>query len=329
MRTSHLNIKKICLFLLAIALLLLLAACTGAAAKPEHPPLKVGWSLWPGFYPIVIAAERDLFAKHGVAVEPIFYELYAAQLPDLQASKLDGVPITLGDALLLEGRASDSIRAVIITDHSTGADSIIATADIKTPADLKGKTIGVGLGSFGELLVRNMLQVEGLTIEDVTLININPEETTAAMPETIQAGHIWEPFTSEALAQGHHIIFSSAETPGLISDVIVFRTEIVEERPEEVRAFVAAWFEALAWWQTHPEEGNAMIAKHTGLKPEEISTEGIRLLNLDDNLRAFAPGSDPTSLHVSGQVNADFLISAGGLTSAPDVERLLEPSFLK
>jgi NitT/TauT family transport system substrate-binding protein len=104
---------------------------------------------------------------------------------------------------------------------------------------------------------------------------------------------------------------------------------VIQQRPEDIRAFIAAWFEAVAYWQENPMEGNAIIAKTLDLKTEEISTEGLKLLNLEDNLHAFAPGPDTTSLYVSGQVNADFLISSGGLSTAPDMERLLDPSFLK
>jgi NitT/TauT family transport system substrate-binding protein len=324
------KVKGVQSSLLTVILLLLLTACTSVAAKPEHPPLRVTWSLWPGWYPMAIAVERDLFTKHGVVVEPIFYDTYFAQLPDLQAHKVDGSLITFGDALLLDGREPDSLRVVLVTDNSAGADSIVATADIAAPVNLRGKRIGANLGTFGELLVRTMLQRSGLTIDEVTLINLDPEAAAAAMPETIDAAHIWEPFTSEALAQGRHIIFSSAETPGLISDVLVFRSSTLIERPEDVRAFIAAWFEALAWWQANPAEGNAIIAKYTGLKPEEISTDGIKLFDLDNNLNAFAEQSETAiSLYVNGRINTEFLISSGALTTAPDVKRLLDSSYLK
>jgi NitT/TauT family transport system substrate-binding protein len=316
-------------FSLVVLLALLVTACVSAAATPERPPLKVAWSLWPGYYPMAIAIEQGLFAKHGAAIEPVFYTNYATQLPDFQAGKVDGIFFTLGDALLVDGGSPDSLRVVLVTDNSAGADVIVATADIATAADVRGKSIGANLGSFGELLVNNMLQANGLTPGDVTLVNIGPEGVPGAMPDTIQAGHTWEPFTSEARAKDYHVIFSSTETPGLIPDVVAFRTSVIQERPEDVRAFIAAWFEALAYWQANPTEGNAIIAKHTGLKPEEVSAEGVKLFNLADNTQAFARGTDTISLYGSGQVNIEFLISTGGLTTAPEIERLLDPSFLK
>ncbi len=310
---------------------LLLVACTslGTPAESENPPLKIGWSFWPGFYPILIADEQGFFAEHNVDVEPVFYEIYTDAFADVQADAIDGNVMTLLDALLLDGRQPDSVRAVLVIDSSNGGDAVVATSDINSPADLKGQTIGMTLGSFGEALVRTMLKENGLTVGDVTLIDMNPESVPDALGNTIQAGQTWEPFVSESVAQGNHILFSSAEAPGLISDVLIFRTEIVETRPDDVRAVTAAWLDAMAWWQENPDEGSAIIAGVTGLPQEEISFEGIIFPDLEANLQAFQSSTDTTSLYTSGQLNIDILIGTGSLTTVPDIDRLLDPSFLQ
>ena len=164
---------------------------------------------------------------------------------------------------------------------------------------------------------------------EVTLVNISPEKVPDAIPEVIQAGQTWDPFASEALSKGAHIIFSSAETPGLTPDVLIFRTAVIKERPDDIRAFIKAWFEALAYWQANPAEGNALIAQATERRLEQISTEGIKLFSLEDNLKAFENSTELTSLYQSGRINADFMINTGVLIHAPKVERILEPSFLQ
>lgn len=327
--------KILFLGLICLAGILGLSACAGLntisldQATPERPPLRVTWNLWPGNYPIVIAQELGLFEKHGVAVESNLSQTYESMGPDFLAGKTDAVLFTWTDALVMDARTPDSARVVLVLDVSAGGDVVVATADITEVEDLKGKSIGASAGSFGEMLVRYMLRTHDLGLDDVTLVDVGPEVVTEAIPDTIQAGFTFEPHLSQALSQGHHILFSSAEAPGLIADVAIFRTEVVKERPEDIRAFIAAWFEALTYWQENPEEGTALIAKALDLPPEEISTEGLKLLNLADNLHAFEPDTDITSLYGSGQANADFLISTGGLTNAPDIGRLLDPSFLQ
>jgi NitT/TauT family transport system substrate-binding protein len=312
--------------LLAVAALLL-AACGLATPTPSSRPLRVAWLTWPGFYPMAIAVEQGLFAKHGLAVEPVFYTVLSDIYPDFAAGKLDGALIPLGDLLPLV--KDDNARAVLVIDNSAGADQIIATADVASPADLKGKRIGVNFGSFAELFVRQMLEANQLTPEQVTLMDVDPEMVPEAMPDSIQAGYTYEPYTSQAMTQGHHVIFSSAETPGLIPDVLALRAMVIAERPEDVRRFITAWFEAVQFWQAHPDESAQMIARQTGLRPEEVSTEGVRLFDLELNRRAFRPGSDESSLYFTGQAYIDFLISSGSLTTQLDINRVLDPSFVR
>jgi len=321
-------IKMSPFLLLFVCLGLLMTACSSSAASTERPPLRVTWNQWPGNYPIVIAEESGLFEKHGIEVESILSDSYETMAPDFIEQKTDAVLFTLVDALLIDAREPGSARVPLVIDESAGADVVIAASDISTVPELKGKRIGASSGSFGELLVRNMLERNDLTLDQVTLVDIGPEAVPEAIPGAIQAGFTFDVFTAPA-ADGHHVIFSSAEAPGLIVDVMIFRTEVIEERPDDVRAFIDAWFEAVDYWQANPDKGTAMIAEALDIPAEEISLEGLRLLGREDNLQAFAPGTDTTSMYVSGQVNADFLISTGGLTAAPDLNRLLTDSFLK
>ncbi|MCI0394573.1 MAG: ABC transporter substrate-binding protein [Chloroflexi bacterium] len=324
------NIRLMRFVPLAVLSVLWLAACTATpwptpAAAAE--PLRVSWNPWPGSYPLIIGHQRGLFEKHGVQVEPVFISTaYSASISDFTANKLDGASLALGDLLPIATRTD--VKAVLVTDVSTGADQVLATADITTPADLRGKRVGAILGTFSEVFVRAMLEANSLTTGDVELVNVSEAALLEEMPDTIQAGHTWEPYTSEGLARGYHAIFSTADTPGLIAGVLAFHTSVIEERPEGIQAFVAAWFEAVEWWQAHPQEGNIIVAEAAGLKPEEITIEGLDLAGHEDNLRAFAPGSDYTSVYFSAQSYLEFFIGLGILTSAPDPEALFEPSFM-
>ena len=291
-------------------------------------PLRVGWHPWPGYFPLVLANELDLFSKHGVRVEVLFFEGSSFSHPKLQAGELDAATGTLADALLMDGQQPGNVRVVLTADYSFGGDVIVATSDIGTVADLRGKSIGANLGSFSELFVLEMLRANGLTVDDVTLVNVEARDVPSTMPQTIQAGHTWEPQTSEALAKGYHIIFSSADTPGLIPDLIIFRSAVVRDRPNDVKAFVAAWLEAAAFWEANPDEGNKIIANALERDPTTVSLAGLKLFLLEDNRHAFTPGPDTTSLYKSSELNAQFLINSGGLNDAPDINRLLDPSFL-
>ncbi|MCS7010395.1 MAG: hypothetical protein NZL98_03375 [Anaerolineales bacterium] len=162
------------------------------------------------------------------------------------------------------------------------------------------------------------------------MIDINAESVPDAIPSLIDAGHTWEPHTSRALEKGQQIIFSSAETPGLIPDLLVLRTEVLRQRPDDVRALIAALLEASEFTRSHPEEAIASIARQSGMSPEEISFEGVKLYSLSDNRAAFAqnPGTDTTSIYYTTRLYIELMVNTGRLTQRPDINQILDPSFL-
>ena len=322
--------KKRLMHILSLLLLatLVLSACGSKAPVVAKPPLRVAWSLWPGYYPMAIAAEKGFFAKHGVEVEPVLYNVYSNQLPDLASGMVDGAAIILSDTLF--DALSNSINVVMVLDHSAGADQVVAAPGINSPADLRGKRIGVQSTAVGgTLLIRRMLEQNNISISEVTLVSVAPEQVPQAIPSQIDAGYTYEPFSSQARAAGDKVIFSSADAPGVIVDVLTFRREVVQQRPEDVKAFIAAWQEALQYWKDNPAEGNAIIAKATGMQPEEISSEGVQLFDLAANRQAYTQGTDATSLYFTTQTELDFLINTGDITNPVKISELLNPSFLQ
>ena len=320
--------KRFVILSIVLTVTVWLAGCGAATPAAPRPPLMLSWTVWPGYYPLAIAQQQGFFAKHGVSVKIVVYDAYTTAYTDYASGKLDGSEMVIGDLLLLVNRRDS--KAVMVTDSSEGADQVVANNNIQSVADLKGKRVGVHLGTYGELFVRKMLAANGLAAADVNLVNTNPEDVPAAFPDKIDAGHSFEPFTSEAAAKGGHVVFTSAATPGLIPNVFAFSAQTVKDRPEDVRAFVAAWFEAVDWSNAHPDQVPATVAQATGLKPEDIWTGGgDKVFSLADSRAAMAHGTDFNSLYYTGQQYVNFLTDTGSLTSAPDLEKLIDPAFVK
>ncbi len=310
--------------------MLMLAGCSSTAAQSEKPPLKIGWSQWAGWYPLILADKLGLFEKRGIEVEPVYYEIASDTNIDYVAGKLDGALVTAFDVLPINARgARDRSPVVMVTDNTVEGDAILATPDIRTPADLKGKTLAVAFDSYAEVLLRAMLQKYGLSAEDVHLVDIPPEEVPAQLGKTIDAGHTYAPFISEAVKQGQHVIFTGAETPGLLLDVMIMRESALKERPDNVRALIDAFFEAQEWWRQNRLKGNSIIAEATGQRVEDVNTEGLRLYDRNDNLKAFTDPSAADSLYNSLNGNLQYLLDSGTLNSRPDLNPLMDSSFLK
>jgi NitT/TauT family transport system substrate-binding protein len=315
----------VCLFMLAIVCL---HACK--PAPPSHtskPPLRFVHNLWPGYFPITIAKAKGFFKEQGVDVEIVFTEDQQPQIAAFYAGKYDGLALPLGSIIIASGNNPD-IRVVYVIDDSVGGDAVVARSEIETIQDLKGKTIGATLGGFGELFVESMLQKAGLNRNDVTLINTDSNHVPEWLASNrIQAGQAWEPYVSRAIKDGGRLLFSSEQTPGLIIDTIMFRGAVLRERPEEVRAFIRACFQAVDYWEAHPEEVRTLLAQTLKIQPEEISLKGIKLLQVDDNRRAF-DRDNPHSLYHNARRYAEFYIRTGSLGRMPDIDKLIDAAFL-
>lgn len=310
-----------------LLMLVLIPACSREPETARSEPLRVGWFLWPGWYPIVIAHEQGFFAKHGVDVAPVLYESYTNIFSDFAAGTLDAAHGGLYE--LLKSNVPN-MKVVLATDYSDGAEGLVVTPDITSPTDLKGKRIGIqGALSGSEFIIMTLLRRHGLARNDLTLVDVGPEIVLETMPDRIQGGYTWEPFLSEALKKGYKVLFTTADTPGMIPDVIAFQGNVVQQRAKDVQAFVNAWFEAQAYWLANRDEGDAVIAKALGFKPEDISLEGCRVLTREDNLQAFARSEDFSSLFTVGASQIEFFISVGDASLAPDLEQILEPRFLQ
>lgn len=319
------------LSLLFITIVFLTACTLIGSPKLERPrpPLKFAYSPWVGYFPTAIAQEKGFFTAQGVKVQTFYLEADEPQLANLVAGKYDGMTAPLGNVVSV-GANHLNLRVVLKIDQSDGADVVVAQPQIQSVLDLKGKKIGVDLGKFGELFVTRMLETSGLSTAQVTPIKANEQQVvTRLQTNEIQAGHTWEPFASKAVKSGARVLFTSKQTPGLIPDVIVFREQVLRDRPADIRAFVRAWFQAIEYWQSNPKEGNAIIGKVLNIPPATISLEGVKLLTLSDNQQGFTLNNSTDSLYYTAQLYVNFFVRTGGLTRPPDINQLLDPSFLK
>jgi len=322
-------LKKIwfVLFGLVIANCLLWGCQASTPLTVKPAPLKVAFTSFVGNYPAIIAQEKSFFKQQGVDVELIYGDFVQSQQADFSAGKYDGIGLTLGDFIILSAN-NPNMQAVLVADETNGADVIVAQPDIQTVADLKGKKIGSNLGGFSEVFVTEMLNQFNLTTDDVSLVKFDALEIPERLASNaIQAGHTWEPFLSEAIKKGARPLFTSKQTPGLISDLVAFRNETIRDRPEAIRSFVRGWLQALDFWENNLQAGNEIIAKKLNIPLETISLDGINLTNLQENQRFFKADSS-NSIYDFAKIYADFFIRSGNVTRIPDIKSLFNSSFL-
>lgn len=317
------------LFLALVACMLVACAGGGGVFAPTPAPvtLRLGHDLWPGYFPVYIAQAQGYFAAEGLEVQATASADTDALLAGLAAGRFEVIAVSLGDTIILN-QTSGQVHVVAVTDMSLGGDAFLLRAGLTSQA-LRGKRIGVNQGGFAELFVREVLARQGLTFADVTIVDMDASELPAALRAgQVDAGHTWEPYITQAVNDGAQVVLTSADTPGLIPDVLVFREDVLTKNPEAVRGFLRGWFRAVDFWRVNPTAGNAFIAERTGLPADSISLTGLQLLGAAENHEMFMSGSTYQSLHYTARVYVDFFVEAGYITTRPEVSELLAGEFL-
>lgn len=319
----------------ALVLFALLAACSSSSPPTEnakeqqkHPPLRFSHGYWLGYFPSSIAKEKGFFAQQGVDVELIFNPDLYGMISDFNAGKVDGIPWTMDVMVRILAKEPD-VRIVLYSGYTAGADVVMARKEIQTIADLKGKKIAAKTGAMGEFLIGEMLERNGLAVDDVTLVETYEADFIRDLEsDAVQAGHTWEPYASQAKKGDARQLFSSKDTPALFSDFTMFRGSVLRNRPDDVRAFIRAWFQAVDYWKAHPKEGSEIIGKALKIPPEDVSLAGYELFSLAEAQKQLPAGNDPSSLAWLVTKHIDFLVQDGQLGERPDINDMFDSSFL-
>ena len=333
--TSKLRRRAVLLsILLCTAVAAAVAAKSIAGFGVERVPtgkITIGYSAWPGWFPWSVAAEQKFFSANGVDVEMKYFDTYTDSLAALADGTIDANSQTLNDTLIsVSAGAKQTI--VLVNDNSTGNDQIICAGSINSVADLKGKRIGVEQGTVDHFLLLLALQQSSLTQQDVELEGMPTDAAAAAFAAgDLDCTGVFAPFTTVALERpGSFAIATSAEFPGAIPDHLVFRSDVVDQRPTAVQAVVNTWFETLEWIKGNGDAATEIMAGRAGVTVTEYADydAGTSIFTHQQNLDAFLPGTTPDHLNAQANVVADFMVEAGLVQVRPSLDALFDSRFV-
>lgn len=315
-------------FLAALTFLLL-----GLHAANAATPLKIAYSDWPGWVAWDIAAQKGWFKEAGVEVDLVWFE-YVPSMDAYSAGKVDAVCMTNGDALVTgaNGKAS---KGILLNDFSDGNDMVVAKAGIKSMKDLKGKKIGVEVGFVDHLLLLKALEAAGMTEKDVTLVNMPTNQTAQGLASgSVDAIAAWQPNSGQALKEvpGSTAIFTSANAPGLIYDLLYVSPESLAKRKEDWKKVVKVWFKVTAFIKDPKNKAEYLkiMSARVGLKPDQYEPlmKGTHFLDLAENKKHFAVGKDLASVYGSSSIVDEFNMKNAVYKKAQEAGGYLDGSLV-
>jgi NitT/TauT family transport system substrate-binding protein len=269
-----------------------LAATMSVSAAAAQEAVKIGTQPWLGYGPLWVAAEKGFFQQRGVNVELVNF----AWDQDVNAALASGniqVQCAATNTLITLINQGVDAKGFLLMDASYEADAILAKTEIASIADLKGKSVAFEAGATSDLLLNYALGQNGMSIKDVEHVPMGASEAGLALiAGRVDVAVTYEPYISAALSQGegYHVLYTSAERPGLISDLLIAETAFIDGNPEAIKNIILAWDDAVRFVRENPEEGGKIIADAVGSPMEEFTPafKGVRLFDLKENKEQLA-----------------------------------------
>jgi len=298
----------------------------------RRDPIRLTMHLWPGYAHAYIAQEKGYFKEEGVDVELNLIEDIADNIKYFRDGNADALFGLQSDAMRLAAEGFP-VRIVSVIDFSNGGDVIISQLDIGTVSALKGKRISVEkLNSFNHIFLAELLRLNGLDETDVNIVPLPASKVPEGLDEgMIDAGQTWEPYQSQAMAKGHRLLASTRDAPGIVTDVLMFRSEVIEKRPEDVRKIVKCLFRALGTRTTNENEAYAIMSRAYNISPGSLkrTIQGNIFPDLDANIRAFEKSEEPISLFRTGRIISDFFLKKGVIDQPVNLDKLHAPEIVR
>lgn len=271
--------------------------------------------------------KRAFFAARGVNVQLINFIQDQDVNAALASKRLDGANIATHTALKFVDRGVD-IRLVLLMDASYEADAIIADSAIKSIKDLRNKRVAFEEITTSDLLLTYALRQNGMTKSDIRPVPMPAADAgTAVIAGRVDVAVTYEPYLTTALkrSEKHYLLYTARSKPGLISDALAVRSEVLENNPAAVRAMILAWQDALDYMASHPQEAKEILARNVGSSLEELepALAGVKFYDLDENKTALEGEFKDVVQEV-----AEVMVSNDWIKILPDPDTLLSASYL-
>lgn len=301
-----------------LKMLAITTAISLGAGSAFADTVKIGVQPWLGYGPLWVAAEKGFFKEAGVDVELVNFNWDQDLTAGLASGNLHLVAAATNTSLVNINQGVPVV-GILVMDQASTADAVIAGEGIASIADMKGKSVAYERGATSDLLLNYALKVNGMTLADVNPVPMGASEAGLALiAGRVDAAVTYEPYISTALRQDDKVsaIYTAAEKPGLISDLLVGSPDWVKANQKDLEGVIRAWDMAVAFVRENPAEGGKLIADAVGAPMEEfeVGFKGVKLFDSKENI-AILGGEFQETVKAIGEIMIE--------TNPEDIKRIV------
>ena len=255
---------------LAVTFAVLVMVASESSAQDK---MRVGLSSVSGLHSAMWVAEtKGLFRKHGIDVEVIvtgqggITGVSALLAGDIQ------VVNSAGDVLVASTlRGADTVMIASVVNK--GLQRLITKPDIKTPADLKNKRIGVTrIGAVSHSVLLMMLQRWKMSPNDVQVLQLGSSPSMLASMDKggIEGAVVTIPSMFVAEDRGYRVLLDMADTDIFYLHTMVATTrQFIKGNRDKTLRFLRGYVEGIAFVKQNKKESLDIVKKKLRLGPEQ------------------------------------------------------------
>ncbi|MGH7854433.1 MAG: ABC transporter substrate-binding protein [Candidatus Binatia bacterium] len=223
--------------------------------------------------PYWIAKEAGLYKKYGLDVELIFINGSTRGIQSLIAGDIEFAGAVGTSAI--NGKLAGGDIFIIDSLVNTLPYYIIGRPDIKSPEDLKGRTLATHIpGTSADFAVRLALRKFGIDYKDIQAVMVggSPARVAAVINGQTEFTMVTEPGKIQGENAGMKLIIDMAKLkiPFQFSCTVA-SGKTIRERPETVDRVVKAMANAVHFFKTNKKETIRIMSKYTrGAKPHVL-----------------------------------------------------------
>lgn len=284
-----------------------LVACSGGGAGPESGgsvadeeiAVSAGWVSAIDQVGLPAALDQGFFEDEGLDVSVA--EPFASGVDQLNALETDQIQFAQVGAPLI-GAVLKGADYVILGNYTGSAAKLgmdetmavvanagagVSGSDLST---LRGKKIGVTVGSINHLYLLALLEDNGMTPDDVEIVNTAATDLAVALQTGgIDVAVIWDPWpmTIERQVEGTETVLRGGGYIGFMGYIVAKRS-FAEENPEAVEKFLRARAAADQWMRNNPSDAAQVATRWLSGMDESIAQEAMKfnIKQLDGRISA-------------------------------------------
>jgi NitT/TauT family transport system substrate-binding protein len=229
-------------------------------------------------------------AKHGLKIEILQIKAGATLMKALIAGEIDSVDMGAAESIVAGVRGT-GVKIVGCTWPGV-PQVVLAKAEIKTLADLKGKNVAISSpGSLPDLLFRGMLDAANVPFSDVKLATqgADLDRYKSLISGITDAAVVSNEFEAVMPANIKVLAKGSTAVPKFIRLCLATSNKVLTERRADLVKFVAAEMDAYKYAATHRDETVKLAREMTHAKPDDtraafITDQALREKQIDPAL---------------------------------------------